>query len=717
MEPPQQQHKEYQWEEADDANLQPRQSRRHRLNNHAATTDIISPSTGSGGSCNSSITDDAGSSIQSMTASRAGSATPSFKEEEEIADNNSISEEVDNEYDHTACTEFHGARENGKSTKLDNSVYFDNGQGTDPTHEVSGIRNTGHECSIFWTKLGDEELYSTVENSNIPKGTGTEVNSHYGENFDDRTFSGSRLLPVEKSSEVQSTSVKLINNEARVEVGVDLAGKIEGQVIDLDVEAVLERQETHDLYCPNCNSCITRRIILRKRKRKVRNLHLKAKRDKYEMVLGSESVTNPINAANQGDDTGNTFSSGSPTNADEGYTADREVDIFRCLSCFTIFIPSGDGFNLFQNFRDSRGKENVQNPRKITASSTNWFFSLFASNKGKMATEEGNNIKSQHGGLKSLVPSAGESLMLEKSQIKIEHRSNVALGNEPLGDQKCLASSFDGASCVQSSCSIGLADDVATELWEVRKDVVDSSTPEDIPLGNLSTTVEEKLDDSIEKRKADNMPPQLRRDHPTILVARRKLVYSGKHAEDASLNPQKDGDEFLVHSIPWSLTPEQSHKEIDHKSNIAQNCHASLVQGALSPCQSLRNEVHKNDATTELHETGIDTVVSSTKGGTLLQKEESNVIEKLDYADRKNESGENVIVIVEAEPVEPAASQRAQNTAAPVGAEMLHQSGEDHEWDILKSIVYGGLIESITSLGVVSSAAGAGAAPTFRAEK
>lgn len=30
------------------------------------------------------------------------------------------------------------------------------------------------------------------------------------------------------------------------------------------------------------------------------------------------------------------------------------------------------------------------------------------------------------------------------------------------------------------------------------------------------------------------------------------------------------------------------------------------------------------------------------------------------------------------------------------------------EWDILKSIVHGGLIESITSLSVVSSAAGAG---------
>lgn len=35
---------------------------------------------------------------------------------------------------------------------------------------------------------------------------------------------------------------------------------------------------------------------------------------------------------------------------------------------------------------------------------------------------------------------------------------------------------------------------------------------------------------------------------------------------------------------------------------------------------------------------------------------------------------------------------------------------EAHDFDILKSIIYGGLIESIASLGVVSSAAGGGAA-------
>ena len=199
--------------------------------------------------------------------------------------------------------------------------------GTYPTHEFSGTTSTSHECSVFETKSGDDEF--SVQEFYIPKAPGFEVNTKYGGNLEDDTFSSLSRLPVEKSS------------EARVEVGVDVTEKIDQPVTKLDVEAVLEKQETHDLYCPNCNSCITRRIILRRRKRKVRNLHLKPKHDKYETVLGSDLVTNPANAANQDHDANN-ISSGSPTRVDDGYTTNREVDIFRCLSCFSIFIPSGN---------------------------------------------------------------------------------------------------------------------------------------------------------------------------------------------------------------------------------------------------------------------------------------------------------------------------------------------------------------------------------------
>lgn len=44
-----------------------------------------------------------------------------------------------------------------------------------------------------------------------------------------------------------------------------------------------------------------------------------------------------------------------------------------------------------------------------------------------------------------------------------------------------------------------------------------------------------------------------------------------------------------------------------------------------------------------------------------------------------------------------------------MGEQRRAGGGESLQWEIIKSIVYGGLIESITSLSVVSSAAGAGA--------
>lgn len=138
---------------------------------------------------------------------------------------------------------------------------------------------------------------------------------------------------------------------------------------------------------------------------------------------------------------------------------------------------------------------------------------------------------------------------------------------------------------------------------------------------------------------SDNMPPQLERDHSAIILASRKLVNTGNSAGDACRYPQQGGEEFLVPSIPGFLMPEQSQNEIEQKSDIAiknklcvWNGHASSIQDSQSPSQAFSNKVHINYAATEHHKTGIDAVVSS-------EKEKSNVIEKLDDTERKNETG------------------------------------------------------------------------------
>lgn len=87
------------------------------------------------------------------------------------------------------------------------------------------------------------------------------------------------------------------------------------------------------------------------------------------------------------------------------------------------------------------------------------------------------------------------------------------------------------------------------------------------------------------------------------------------------------------------------------------------------------------------------------------------------------DAGDAVIILVGEEKTEPAAPQTGDTSPVEIGIltepiAQVHDGGrssaeigEPVGWEIVKSIVYGGLIESITSLGIVSSAASSGAAP------
>jgi hypothetical protein len=88
------------------------------------------------------------------------------------------------------------------------------------------------------------------------------------------------------------------------------------KVEEYDLEKILDEQETHDLYCPNCKSCITRRVILKKRKRTVRPNARKEPPKRPQLVESSANVPRQ------------TVDEDSP-------------EVFRCLSCFTFFIPTG----------------------------------------------------------------------------------------------------------------------------------------------------------------------------------------------------------------------------------------------------------------------------------------------------------------------------------------------------------------------------------------
>ncbi|XP_020113393.1 membrane protein of ER body-like protein isoform X2 [Ananas comosus] len=125
---------------------------------------------------------------------------------------------------------------------------------------------------------------------------------------------------------------------------------------DFDLERVLEEQDTHDLFCPNCNSCITKRVILRKRKRWIKGIQ-------YDMPPKRIHEADPILALPPIDD------QGPPTEPPE---------CFRCLSCLSFFFPTeGGGWNIF---RLCGGKEETPNRQSSTHISERfklWIPSIF----------------------------------------------------------------------------------------------------------------------------------------------------------------------------------------------------------------------------------------------------------------------------------------------------------------------------------------------------
>ncbi|XP_075494780.1 membrane protein of ER body-like protein [Primulina tabacum] len=139
--------------------------------------------------------------------------------------------------------------------KQENLVFLDKGEGVEFNSGEKQMEESPPE-------LGESEIVSqkllvhtSESNSNVQ---GNSANNKYS------------------ISEIESTASDLMHEDELEET-------------EVDVERVLQKQMTHDLYCPNCNSCITRRVILRKRKRRVQLPDEDFKRNKTESAAVSKS--------------------------------------------------------------------------------------------------------------------------------------------------------------------------------------------------------------------------------------------------------------------------------------------------------------------------------------------------------------------------------------------------------------------------------------------
>lgn len=183
-----------------------------------------------------------------------------------------------------------------------------NGQETNHGSSNSKLENGFHSNGVHEISSGTETVSVAAGETQTLKviatlGESKNILPNWNGALDIASGSTSR-------TEVHEIEVEKDENSTKGKVHID----------EYDLEKILDEQETHDLYCPNCKSCITRRVILKKRKRTARQ----AKRDEPPKKTQHEEPS--ANVPSQ-----------IPTESHD----QESPEVFRCLSCFTFFIPTG----------------------------------------------------------------------------------------------------------------------------------------------------------------------------------------------------------------------------------------------------------------------------------------------------------------------------------------------------------------------------------------
>ncbi|XP_022762603.1 membrane protein of ER body-like protein [Durio zibethinus] len=469
--------------------------------------------------------------------------------------------------------------------------------------EGDGIGN-----SVYFDKLeGIESIHRNSETqSDIPKILSLESNHQRVKNVQDQNIFRLIPAPVEQLHEETNMSSKHFYNATKADVSVDLSGETEEVLMELDVE----KQNTHDLICPNCNACITRRVILRRRKPKISNKHHKPK-----PVKKLDLIPNSVGDG-RGGDTPEIYSNVSPTPApdEQNNGTEQEQEAFGCTSCYSLFIPIGNGcFKIFQFFRHGRQTEQAPSLQDI---------------------------------------SQRESI---QSPQQISQRSNTQSPQEKNTSEN-----------IQSPHEISQKEKTQSPQEMSQKEKTQS--PQGISLNDTTQTPQKVSHDE------DTQSPQ-KRSH-------NENVHSPQHI---NYNKDAQSPQHISHNEDTQSPRKRSHNENMHSPQSPQKSHDENVHSPQSPQNS--------------------SVLDKVKSVSREKKPDAVMLQK--------NAGKNEIVEdIEAGVLEPTFSPRTE--VVPLSQSRTQDEnrgadGQTHEWQILKSIVYGGLIQSIISLGVVSSAAGAGA--------
>ncbi|KAK4786761.1 hypothetical protein SAY86_010594 [Trapa natans] len=427
------------------------------------------------------------------------------------------------------------------------------------------------------------------------------------------------VLPLVSNEHETLTDVNLLSprKSYQEDSSISLIEEVELQETEYDVEKVLHKQNTHELFCPNCHSCITRKVILRRKSRRVPRFHHGArgvigasKKNATESSIEAEdgspdvAVIAPVN--------------NTPVQAADYNRNDKEPEMFRCLSCFIFFIPTGDGFKLFRIFNKKRDDTSMPEAQDQPAAiaTENSFFSFLKWTKKPSLLEGSNALDTK----------------LEK---KTQQTFNSAAMNSSLPNQSSPLSTTEDKEEPLAGNGLNL------------EDAVIKAKPAEVIAPSVNVVV----------------------DQTVISIDQKPLKETEKILPAVEYNSKE-----IVSSFPSGSQSSMSESEV-----IEANTLSDLSKPVYEKYDAVK---------------GPEEPQKSTGGSVIVTIERAPASQTTPTTDNLTDM-ENPLQ-TETRPL----LDETRSAGVP----------RAHDFDILKSIVYGGLIESIVSLGVVSSAAGGGVA-------
>ncbi|KAL6861363.1 hypothetical protein ACP4OV_017063 [Aristida adscensionis] len=498
----------------------------------------------------------------------------------------------------------------GGEKEIANETSSEEGQEIQKQENVSG-QETNHDIINGKSENGSHsngvhEVSSSSETVSIASGVaGLKLIATIGDSSNSLT-NWSGALGISNGS-TNRTEVHEIEVEKDEQVT-----KGEVKVEEYDLQKILDEQETHDLYCPKCHSCITRRVILKKRKRTVRQEIHEATQKKTHLIEPSAPDSDEVPA-------------GRPD----------PPEVFRCLSCFTFFIPTGCGFNIFRIFERRDPTQNVEfrhpsAPYALNENCGSWLISCFQTvDSPKSAGEDPTNEP---------LLSGPKSTDVQTTKTKKEEIEQSFTGSH---------GTTSSSVTVQSS-STSVTVETLSSTSKISSGQSETIHPE------LTFRCGEKSNKEVEPSYAGSVQTG---------AGLSAAAQQGTHEDQIPVS--KPAGSTVTYSIHDRDEGIQGNTTAASKNSFQENFNPEIKVPTAGPTKS------------------------SPEVGNLAGLKLTSV------GPQPIQSGPQPHVAV---PVPDAAVP-----VAPVPA-----PAQRDDWDILKAIVYGGLVESITSLSVVSAAAASG---------